>query len=103
MKKVGFVASAMGIKKQSVTMESRNNMIDNTCSTCYNKPGKEGYMRFRELDKIIKQDGWYEVNQEGSHHQYKHPTKKGKVTVPEHKGKDINMTVVKSVLKQAGL
>ena len=60
-------------------------------------------MRFRELEKMLKSDGWYEVSQEGSHHQYKHPTKKGKVTVPEHKGKDINMTVVKSVLKQAGL
>ena len=60
-------------------------------------------MRFRELEKILKADGWVEVNQVGSHHQYKHPIKKGKVTVPEHKGKDINMTVVKSVLKQAGL
>jgi predicted RNA binding protein YcfA (HicA-like mRNA interferase family) len=52
---------------------------------------------------MILQDGWYEVKQVGSHHQYKHPTKSGKVTIPEHKGKDINMTVVKSILKQAGL
>jgi predicted RNA binding protein YcfA (HicA-like mRNA interferase family) len=52
---------------------------------------------------MILQDGWYEVKQVGSHHQYKHSTKSGKVTIPEHKGKDINMTVVKSILKQAGL
>ena len=60
-------------------------------------------MRFREVEKMILQDGWYEVKQDGSHHQYKHPTKTGKVTIPEHKGMDINSTVVKSILKQAGL
>ena len=60
-------------------------------------------MRFREMDKILKADGWYEVKQVGSHHQYKHPAKPGKVTVPEHGGKDINLTVAKSILKQAGL
>ena len=60
-------------------------------------------MRFTEIDKIIKADGWYEVSQRGSHHQYKHPTKPGKVTVPEHGGKDINLTGTKKILKQAGL
>ena len=47
-------------------------------------------MRFRELEKILLADGWYQVAQKGSHHQYKHPTKPGKVTVPEHGG-DIHM------------
>lgn len=60
-------------------------------------------MRFREIDKILKDDGWQEIKQVGSHHQYKHATKSGKVTVPEHKGKDINPAVIKSILKQAGL
>ena len=60
-------------------------------------------MRFREMDKILKADGWYEVSHRGSHHQYKHPTKPGKVTVPEHGPKDINITVAKKILKQAGL
>lgn len=60
-------------------------------------------MRFREVEKLILKDGWYQVNQVGSHHQYKHPIKSGKVTIPEHKGKDINPSVVKSILKQAGL
>ncbi len=59
-------------------------------------------MRFRELEKKIKQDGWYLVDSSGSHHQYKHPTKKGKVTIPRHTG-DVNQRVVKSVLQQAGL
>ena len=60
-------------------------------------------MRFQEIDRLLKRDGWYEVNQVGSHHQYKHPTKIGKVTVPEHSGKDINIYVVKSIIKQSGL
>lgn len=60
-------------------------------------------MRFREIDKILKKDGWYEVKQVGSHHQYKHPTKPGKVTVPEHGGKDIKLQTARTILKQAGL
>lgn len=60
-------------------------------------------MRFREVEKILLKGGWYEVKQVGSHHQYKHPEKPGKVTIPEHKGKDINLSVVKSIMRQAGL
>lgn len=60
-------------------------------------------MRFKEVNKMLKADGWYEVNQVGSHHQYKHPIKPGKVTVPEHGGKDINLITLKSIMKQAGL
>ena len=59
-------------------------------------------MRFREVEKIILADGWYQVKQKGSHHQYKHPTKPGKVTIPEHRG-DINLDTVKSILNQAGI
>ncbi len=59
-------------------------------------------MRFRELEKIIKKDGWYLYNVSGSHYQYKHPTKKGKVTIPYH-GRDLDPLTAKTVLKQAGL
>lgn len=59
-------------------------------------------MRFREVESIITKDGWYQVKQKGSHHQYKHPTKSGKVTIPEHVG-DLNPDTVKSIMKQAGL
>ena len=60
-------------------------------------------MRFRELEKQLLDDGWSLVDVRGSHHQYKHPTKPGKVTVPEHGGKDINLITLKSIMKQAGL
>ncbi|MBC5739538.1 type II toxin-antitoxin system HicA family toxin [Blautia sp. 2744] len=59
-------------------------------------------MRFRELEKILLADGWYQVAQKGSHHQYKHLTKPGKVTIPEHGG-DIHMDTVKSIKRQAGI
>ncbi len=59
-------------------------------------------MKFREVENIILKDGWYQVKQKGSHHQYKHPTKPGKVTIPEHVG-DLNPDTVKSILKQAGI
>ena len=52
-------------------------------------------------DIMILQNGWYQVKQKGSHHQYKHPTKPGKVTIPEHGG-DLNPDTVKSIMKQGG-
>ena len=59
-------------------------------------------MRFREIEKIVLDDGWKLDEIRGSHHQYKHPTKPGKVTIPFHRG-DIPQRVVNSILKQAGL
>lgn len=59
-------------------------------------------MRFREIEKQILNDGWYLVDVSGSHYQYKHPSKPGRVTIPNHRG-DIPPLVVNSILKQAGL
>lgn len=56
----------------------------------------------RELIAMIERDGWTEVNQVGSHKQFKHPTKKGRVTIP-HPNKDLPIKTVHSILKQAGL
>lgn len=57
----------------------------------------------RELERIIKRDGWRKVEQTGSHQQYEHPTKPGKVTIPFHKGKDISPETERQIYKQAGL
>ena len=51
-------------------------------------------MRFREADRMLKDDGWYVSDISGSHYQYKHPAKPGKVSVPNHPG-DIPKSVVK--------
>jgi predicted RNA binding protein YcfA (HicA-like mRNA interferase family) len=56
----------------------------------------------RDLVRELKRDGWFEVNQVGSHKQFKHPTKKGRVTVP-HPKRDIPKGTLKSIEKQAGV
>jgi predicted RNA binding protein YcfA (HicA-like mRNA interferase family) len=59
-------------------------------------------MDSRELITALKGDGWYEVNHVGSHKQFKHPTKPGRVTVP-HPKRDIPVGTLKSIEKQAGI
>lgn len=54
------------------------------------------------LIKMLEEDGWVLKNAKGSHHHFKHPIKKGKVTVP-HPKKDLPQGTVNSILKQAGL
>ncbi|ADG07575.1 type II toxin-antitoxin system HicA family toxin [Kyrpidia tusciae] len=56
----------------------------------------------RDLIKIIQDDGWYYIGSNGSHHQFKPPTKPGKATIP-HPRKELAPKTVKSILKQAGL
>jgi len=52
---------------------------------------------------MLKQDGWFEVTQKGSHRQYKHPTKSGRVTIAGHLNDDLTPGTLNSVLKQAEL
>jgi predicted RNA binding protein YcfA (HicA-like mRNA interferase family) len=59
-------------------------------------------MKFREIEKIILDDGWIFKGSKGSHYHYTHPAKPGKVTIPCHTG-DIAPIIVKYILKQAGL
>jgi len=60
--------------------------------------------KVREIIKIIEKDGWRFSVQKGSHKQYEHPIKKGKVTIPDHgKNKELHHKLVDSILKQAGL
>lgn len=59
-------------------------------------------MRFKEIEKTLLADGWRQIAQKGSHRQYVHPVKKGKVTVPDHRG-DVNPNIVRSIWKQAGI
>lgn len=59
-------------------------------------------MNSREVIRKLKENGWYEVNQAGSHKQFKHATKIGRVTVP-HPSRDIPIGTLKSIEKQAGI
>ena len=51
----------------------------------------------------LNDDGWYIVHQEGSHRQFKHPIKKGKVTVNGKPSTDFYGTLLKSIENQSGL
>ncbi len=56
-----------------------------------------------EIIKLIEADGWYLVAVRGSHRQFKHPTKLGRVTVPGKPSRELNLELERSILKQAGL
>ena len=56
----------------------------------------------KQMRRLIEKDGWYLAGQEGSHAQFKHPSKPGKVTIPLHDD-DLNKKTANSILKQAGL
>jgi len=60
-------------------------------------------MKVREAIKMIEADGWYLVSMRGSHRQYKHPTKPGRVTIAGHPNHDLSPGTLNSILKQAGL
>jgi len=60
-------------------------------------------VKVRDVTKMIEQDGWYQVSQKGSHRQFKHPTKKGRVTIAGHANDEMAPGTLNSVLKQAGL
>jgi predicted RNA binding protein YcfA (HicA-like mRNA interferase family) len=56
----------------------------------------------REVIRLLLDDGWYEVGQTGSHRHFKHPAKKGKVTVP-HPRRDLPIKTLKSIEQQSGV
>ena len=59
-------------------------------------------MDSRDVIKKLIENGWYEVHQVGSHKQFKHPVKPGRVTVP-HPKRDIPLGTLRSIEKQAGI
>jgi len=59
-------------------------------------------MKSKEIIKMIEKGGWKLVRVTGSHHHFKHSSKKGLVTVPHPKSK-IAKGTLKSIKKQAGI
>lgn len=60
-------------------------------------------MKARDIIKMIEDDGWYLVATKGSHRQYKHPEKPGRVTIAGHLGDDLAPGTLNSILKPAKL
>ena len=59
-------------------------------------------MNSQAIIAVIQRDGWVQVAQKGSHVQFKHPTKKGRVTVP-HPKRNVPIGTLKSIERQSGL
>ena len=60
-------------------------------------------MKVRAVIKLIEDDGWVHVKTKGSHRQFRHPHKPGKVTVAGKPGLNLPPGTLNSILKQAGL
>ena len=59
--------------------------------------------KVRDVIRLIEQDGWFLVATKGSHRQYKHPMKSGRVTIAGHPGHELAPGTLNSILKQADL
>jgi predicted RNA binding protein YcfA (HicA-like mRNA interferase family) len=60
-------------------------------------------MKVRDVLRLVERDGWFLVVQKGSHRQFKHPVKLGRVTVAGHPSQEMDKGTLNSILKQAGL
>jgi predicted RNA binding protein YcfA (HicA-like mRNA interferase family) len=80
-------------------------MVRHCCSPeGYNQADSWAYgMKVRDVLKLIADDGWFQVAQKGSHRQFKHPEKPGRVTVAGHPSQEMDMGTLNNILKQAGL
>lgn len=59
-------------------------------------------MKYSELIKILKKDGWYVIRQSATAHMImEHPTKPSKLTVPNHGSKEVKKGLLQAILKQA--
>jgi predicted RNA binding protein YcfA (HicA-like mRNA interferase family) len=59
-------------------------------------------VKISEILELLKEDGWYLAATKGSHRQFKHPTKAGRVTVPGKPSDDVAPGTKNSIFKQAG-
>ena len=60
-------------------------------------------MKVRDIIKLIEAGGWFLVVRKGSHRQFKHPSKSGRVTIAGHPSHDLAPGTLNSILKQAQL
>ncbi|HYF08147.1 MAG TPA: type II toxin-antitoxin system HicA family toxin [Acetobacteraceae bacterium] len=60
-------------------------------------------MRASEVVRLLLRDGWIDAGGKGSHRNFRHPGRPGKVTVPMHGSRDLSIGVIRSIEKQSGL
>lgn len=60
-------------------------------------------MKYNELLRLLKQHGWYELRQSGSHIVMKHSEKEYTVTIPNHGSHEVKKGLLQAILKQTGI
>ena len=60
-------------------------------------------MKYNELFRLLKKDGWIQIRQNGSHVILEHPIKKEQLTVPYHTSKEVKKGLLTAILKQADI
>jgi predicted RNA binding protein YcfA (HicA-like mRNA interferase family) len=60
-------------------------------------------MKVSEILRLLHDDGWHLIATRGSHRQFKHPLKPGRVTVAGKPSDDLAPGTLNSILKQTGL
>jgi predicted RNA binding protein YcfA (HicA-like mRNA interferase family) len=60
-------------------------------------------MKVREVIRRLRSDGWFPVKSRGGHRQYRHPTKRGRVTVAGKESDTVHPKTLKSIWQQAQL
>ena len=91
----GWLDGARGYPQDS---RDRRPRYSPTAVACYDPA-----MKVRDVLRLLRDDGWNVVTTRGSHRQFKHQTKPGRVTVAGHEGDDVAPGTLNSILKQAGL
>jgi predicted RNA binding protein YcfA (HicA-like mRNA interferase family) len=77
--------------------------VNKTAELLRKHQGKGALLKVRDLIKTLQVEGWVLRNQKGSHRQYVHPRKPGKVTIAGHLSDELDPKTKKSILRQAGL
>ena len=82
--------------------------VDPVCKSASATNRVKGYTRLlalkvRDIIKLVERDGWRLIGQQGSHRQYRHLTRPGKVTIAGHPADDVAPGTLNSIRKQAGL
>jgi predicted RNA binding protein YcfA (HicA-like mRNA interferase family) len=60
-------------------------------------------VKYKDLFKLLKEDGWEIIRQTGSHAVMRHPNKLNQLTVPNHGSKEVKKGLLSAIIKQAGI
>ena len=80
------------------------NLVDGRIIATFVLSNRKNMKRYKvkQVIKILEEDGWYLNRTKGDHRQFKHPTKRGTVTVPGKPSADMEQEILNSIWKQAG-